>query len=65
VTTTFTDANGRYRIDLPEGTYKVSAKNYMRIVSGPAVVTVKAGSTVIADYLLDSGIRQPLPVPQQ
>jgi hypothetical protein len=60
---TLTDDTGRYRIELPEGTYKVSAKNYRRIVSGPAAVSVKAGSTVTADYLLDSGIR--LPVPQQ
>ena len=64
VTSTLTDPNGRYRIELPEGTYKVSAKNYRRIITGPAVVTVKAGSTVTADYLLDSGIRR-LPVPQQ
>ena len=64
VTSTLTDPNGRYRIELPEGTYKVSAKNYRRIITGPAVVTVKAGSTVTADYLLDSGIRR-LPVPNQ
>ena len=61
VTSTLADANGRYRIELPEGTYKVSAKGYMRILSGPAAVTVKAGSTVTADYLLDSGIRRPVP----
>ena len=64
VTSTLTDVNGRYRVELPVGTYKVSAKGYMRIVSGPATVTVKAGDTVTADYLLDSGIRR-LPVPQQ
>jgi hypothetical protein len=61
VASTLTDNNGRYRIELTEGTYKVRAKNYRRIVSGPATVTVKAGSTVTADYLLDSGIRLPLP----
>jgi hypothetical protein len=64
VTSTLTDATGRYRVELPEGTYKVSAKGYVRIVSGPPTVTVKAGGTVTADYLLDSGIRR-LPVPQQ
>ena len=64
VTSTLTDADGRYRVELPVGTYKVSAKGYMRIVSGPATVTVKAGDTLTADYLLDSGIRR-LPVPQQ
>jgi len=64
VTSTVTDSNGRYRIELAEGTYKVSAKNYMRIISGPPSVTVKAGSSVTADYIVDSGIRM-LPVPQQ
>jgi hypothetical protein len=64
VTSTLTDATGRYRVELPEGTYRVSAKGYVRIVSGPPTVTVKAGGTVTADYLLDSGIRR-LPVPQQ
>jgi hypothetical protein len=63
VASTLTNPDGRYRIELAEGAYKVSVKNYMRIVAGPAVVTVKAGSTVIADYLLDTGIR--LPVPQK
>ena len=63
VASALTDSNGRYRIELPEGTYKVSAKNYRRIASGPAAVTVTAGSTITADYVLDSGIR--LPVPQQ
>jgi hypothetical protein len=64
VTSTLTDSNGRYKIELAEGTYRVSAKKYLRIVSGPPVVTVKAGSTVTADYILDSGIRM-LPAPQQ
>jgi hypothetical protein len=64
VTSTLTRADGTYRIDLPEGTYKVSAKGYVRIVSGPSMVIVKAGHTLTADYLLDSGIRA-LPVPQQ
>jgi hypothetical protein len=64
VTRALSDADGRYRVQLAEGDYKVSAKGYMRIISGPATVTVKAGSTVTADYLLDSGIRRP-PLPQQ
>ena len=63
-TSAFTGADGRYTIELPEGTYKVSTRKIMRIIKGPEVVTVKAGSTVTADYILDSGIR-PLPVPQQ
>lgn len=64
VTSTLTQADGTYRIDLPEGTYKVSARGYVRIISGPSMVIVKAGHTLTADYLLDSGIRA-LPVPQQ
>lgn len=62
VTSTLTRADGTYRIDLPEGTYKVSAKGYMRIISGPSMVIVKAAHTLTADYVLDSGIRA---VPQQ
>lgn len=58
-----TDSQGAYSIDLAAGTWKVTLKTYMRIVSGPAVVTVAAGSHVVADYVLDTGIR--VPVPQQ
>ena len=54
---TETKADGRYTIQLPAGTYKVSVKNYMRIISGPPNLTVKADATVVADYVLDSGIR--------
>jgi hypothetical protein len=61
VASTLTDSNGRYRIELPEGTYRVSAKGYKRIVSGPAAVTVKAGGTVNADYVFDSGMRRAVP----
>jgi hypothetical protein len=61
VTSTETDPNGRYKIDLPEGTYRVSVKNYMRVISGPPTVTIKARATVVADYVLDSGIRTAVP----
>ena len=54
-----TDSNGNYATELPAGTWKVSFKGYMRIISGPPEVTVKAGETVVANYLLDSGIRLP------
>ncbi|GAC1645879.1 MAG: hypothetical protein NVS9B11_17350 [Candidatus Dormibacteraceae bacterium] len=64
VRSALTDSAGRYRIELAEGTYKVSVRKYTRIISGPQEVTVKAASTVTADYLVDSGIRI-LPVPQQ
>ena len=55
-----TDAGGAYSIELPAGTWKVSIKSYMRIISGPPTVTVQAGSSVVADYLVESGIRVPI-----
>jgi hypothetical protein len=55
-----TDPNGAYSIELAAGTWKVSFKGYMRIVSGPPMVNVTAGSRVIADYIVDSGIRVPV-----
>jgi type 1 fimbria pilin len=58
-----TDGKGAYSIDLPAGTWNVKLKTHMRIVSGPTVVSVAAGSHVVADYVLDTGIR--VPVPQQ
>jgi hypothetical protein len=56
-----TGSDGRYSIELPAGTYRVSVRNYMRVISGPPTVTVKTGSTVVADYVLDSGIRTAVP----
>jgi hypothetical protein len=61
VSTAKTGSDGRYVIDLPVGTYRVTVKNYMRVISGPPTVTVKAGTTVVADYVLDSGIRTAVP----
>lgn len=61
VTSTRTNAEGRYAIDLAAGTYNVSVMKYMRIISGPSTVTVKAGATVVADYVVDSGIRTVVP----
>jgi hypothetical protein len=58
-----TDSTGAYSIELAAGTWKVTMKTYMRIISGPTVVAVAAGSHVVADYVLDTGIR--VPVPQQ
>jgi hypothetical protein len=52
-----TDAGGQYSVELPAGTWKVSFKGYLRIIKGPSSVTVKPGSNVVADYVLDSGIR--------
>ncbi len=58
-----TDSTGAYSTDLGAGTWKVTMKTYMRIISGPTTVTVTAGSHVVANYILDTGIR--VPVPQQ
>ncbi|TMB95827.1 MAG: hypothetical protein E6J40_11115 [Chloroflexi bacterium] len=52
-----TDANGAYSVELPTGTWKVSFKGYMRIIKGPLTVTVNPGSNMVADFVVDSGIR--------
>ena len=52
-----TDARGGYSVQLAAGTWKVGFKNYLRIIKGPATVMVQPGSTVVADYVVDSGIR--------
>jgi hypothetical protein len=57
---TKTGSNGAYSVELAVGTWKVSLASYMRIISGPPTVTVPAGSSVVADYLVDSGIRVPV-----
>jgi Carboxypeptidase regulatory-like domain len=60
---TRTDSNGAYSVDLGAGTWKVSfngSKGFQRIISGPTSVTVQAGASVVADYLVDSGIRVPV-----
>jgi len=56
-----TDPQGNYAIELPPGTWKVTLKTYMRIISGPTSITVAAGSNLVADYILDNGIRAPVP----
>ena len=61
IITATTDSNGSYAIDLPAGTWKVSFKGIMRIVSGPNPITVPAGGSVVADYVVDSGMRLPVP----
>jgi type 1 fimbria pilin len=60
---TVTDSNGNYTVQLAAGTWTVHLNTYMRIISGPTEVNVTAGSTMTADYILDSGIR--VPAPQQ
>ena len=58
-----TGADGTYLVTLRPGAYTVRMKTYMRVISGPLKLTVAAGSSTVANYLLDSGIR--VPVPQQ
>jgi hypothetical protein len=60
---TLTNQDGNYSIQLTPATYQVQFKSYMRILSGPKSVTVISDSLVVANYVLDSGIR--LPAPQQ
>jgi len=57
---TKTGSNGAYSVELAAGTWKVSLGSSLRIISGPRTVTVEAGSNVVADYLVDSGIRVPI-----
>jgi hypothetical protein len=57
---TRTDSSGAYSVELPAGTWKVSFKGYMRIISGPPAVKVQGGSSVVANYVVDSGIRVPI-----
>jgi hypothetical protein len=60
---TLTNADGTYSVALRPGAYAVRFKTYFRVVSGPLSLTVAAGSSTTANYVLDSGIR--VPVPQQ
>jgi len=63
VQSTMTDQNGNYSIKLSPATYQVQFKSYMQLVRGPKSVTVTADSNIVANYVLDSGIR--VPAPQQ
>ena len=61
VVVTRTDSSGDYSLQLAAGTWHVSFKGLMRVISGPNPVKVEAGKTVVANYLVDSGIRVPAP----
>ena len=56
-----TDSNGAYTVQLAVGTWQVHLKTPMRMIKGPSEVTVVAGSTVTANYVIDSGIRYAVP----
>jgi hypothetical protein len=62
--TTRTDSRGFYSVELASGTWKVTFNGYLRILSGPATVTVRAGTRVVANYVVDSGIRYAVGEPQ-
>jgi len=62
-TPAITDSTGNYTVELAPGTYAVKMKSYMRVISGPLSITVAAGTSTTINYVLDSGIR--VPVPQQ
>ena len=54
---TKTDSSGNYSIDLAPGTWTVSALNFGRIISGPEKLMVTAGANIVANYVVDTGIR--------
>jgi hypothetical protein len=58
-----TDSTGHFTATLAAETWTVHLVTKMHIISGPPQVTVTSGSTVTATYIVDSGIR--VPVPQQ
>jgi hypothetical protein len=55
---TTTDSSGNYSIELAAGSWRVSTKNYMQIVSGPTTVTMTAGASIVANYTVWSRIAQ-------
>ena len=56
-----TDSAGNYAVELRAGRWSVATKGFGRLISGPTTVTVQAGASVIANYVVDSGIRLPAP----
>jgi hypothetical protein len=60
VATVITDEQGEYRVDLPEGSYRVDLLHVGRFgvtKDLPATVTVRAGQETRLDVGVDSGIR--------
>jgi len=56
-----TNSSGMYAVDLRPGTYEVKLVTYMRVISGPTKLTLGAGTRTVANYMLDNGIRVPMP----
>jgi len=61
VAKTKTNDQGVYVVDLAPGSYNVALNTYMRVISGPTKLSLAAGASAHADYLLDNGIRAPVP----
>jgi len=58
---TVTDPTGHYKVSLASETWTVHLVTKMRVISGPSQVAVPSSSTVTANYVVDSGIRVPVP----
>jgi hypothetical protein len=52
-----TGSEGSYSIDLAAGTWSVRAAGFGRIISGPMTVVVTDGAKIVANYVVDTGIR--------
>ena len=52
-----TDSAGDYSIELPSGTWTVDTASFARIITGPRTLSVSAGASIVADYVVDTGIR--------
>gem|GEM_PF-1261092 len=52
-----TDSTGHYSIELQAGTWTVSTLSFGRIVSGPGTLAVTDGANIVANYVVDTGIR--------
>ena len=54
------DDEGRYRMELPEGSYRVTLEHGLGIppgVSPTHVITIRQGETTELDFEIDTGIR--------
>jgi len=56
-----TNSSGMYAVDLRPGGYEVKLVTYMRVLSGPTKLTLGAGTRTVGNYMLDNGIRAPVP----
>ncbi|MDQ6876559.1 MAG: hypothetical protein M3082_02445 [Candidatus Dormibacteraeota bacterium] len=54
-----TDSGGAYSIQLRAGTWAVSTGSMVRILSGPQTLVVGAGASIVANYVVDTGMRTP------